>query len=104
MKLAHVFFGCDLRCGHLGLFLLLDEEEIELKENDFAVFFNTKRTMMKFLSGHRKLLLHYNNNGKPIDPRIIPEIPNFFDGENFSYTKTLEKTIKRVLERKGYKV
>jgi len=102
-KIAHIFFNCDLRRNHRGLKLMLETEKIEIKDEDFIVFINSSRTMFKILKG--KLLVHYANGNKVLEPQVIPEIPNHFMGAEFKYTQALKKVLLAKLKRrKGGKV
>lgn len=85
MAIARVFFDSDMRFGITGLTEAAKKQGVKaetLKETDFLLFMNKKKTSLKIIWGQRYLL----NLRKPLDEgkitmEEIMNIPNYFKGK-----------------------
>lgn len=102
-KLLHFFLDVDMRCNHNGLLEILKQKKIKITENDFVVFVNRHKKMLKMLCKGKQALLHYRSDS-PIDLGVIRFLPQFCDGKEINIDGALKKHLTEVFERKGYKV
>ncbi len=100
MKLAHFFLDVDMRCGHDGLMEIVRKKKIQIKEDDFIVFMNTSRTIIKMFCGSEEAILHYKKEGRVIDPGIIKYMPKFCGGKQLNMDGALREHIQDVLKRR----
>lgn len=101
MKLAHTFFDVDMRCSHEGLKKIVDDEEIEIKSGDFIIFLNSRRTILKMFCGSLEVILMYKKGDQPIDPGVIPLLPQYVGGGKIEMNKAMHKYLTQRLARKG---
>lgn len=94
-KIVRVIFNADLRCSHTGLRVVADELDIqldELRNGEVVVFVNAKKNQLK-LFGPMNSIVHFKNkDDSKIDLRVLAQIPRFFNGKEFNYSKALKTT------------
>lgn len=101
-RIAHFFLDVDMRCGHEGLFDLVKKNKIKLVENDFIVFMNTARTIIKMFCQGKEVILHYKNDNRVLDPGIIPHLPKYCNGEKLNVDGAIKDHLSALMKRKGY--
>ncbi len=98
-KVAHIFTEVDMRCSHLGLVKLLEEEGIEVG-NNFVFFLNRPRTMVKIFCKSTQVLLHYRTMGhRRIDPAVLPYLPNYINGPEIKFNAASKKQLEDYFQR-----
>lgn len=99
-RLAHFILDVDMRCNHDGLVELLKKNRIKIKENDFVVFMNRSRTMIKMFCQGKEALLHYKKDGRVLDPGIIPYLPKYCGGGELHVEKAVRAHLLDLMERR----
>lgn len=103
-KLAHVFHDVDMRMGHTSLRALLKRHKITIHPEDFIVFINTTRTMVKAFAGSLDAIIHIKQGtgkvGKRIDLGMLKYLPQYCNGPALNVDSAVEKNIKDLMERR----
>ncbi len=99
-KLVHFFFDVDLRCNHRGLLEILKKKKIKITEDDFIVFMNHKRTMVKMLCKGKEALLHWRNENRILDPGVVRHLPKFCDGTSMDVDAAVESHLMEIMSRR----
>lgn len=102
--LAHFFLDCDMRCSHEGLLAMIKKKKITIKEGEFIVFMNRRRSMIKMFCGHKGALMHWRDGNKQVDPGIIRYLPKYCGGNELDVTGAVKEHLEKMLKKKGYKV
>lgn len=97
-KLMHFFLDMDLRCNHIGLLEFLKKKKIKIGPDDFIVFMNQKRTMIKMLCKGKECLLHYKKDGRIFDPGIIKYLPKYVDGTEMNIDGAIKEHLEKILD------
>ncbi len=90
----------DMRQNHKGLLEFLKKKKIKIKQGDYIVFMNGKRTMLKMLCNSEFAILHYKKDNRPIDPGVILYLPKFCNGTEFNVDAAREAHLRDMLARK----
>lgn len=98
-KVIHCFFDFDMRCNHNGILLFLKKKKIEITKDDFIVFMNTKRNMIKMICRGEKALLHYRSERRILDPGIIQFLPKYVGGGKLNIDAAVEENLIGMLAR-----
>lgn len=99
-KLAHFFLDVDLRCSHDGLSQIIKKNKIQIGKNDFVVFMNQKRTMIKMFCQGEDALLHYKKDGRTLDPGIIRFLPEHCGGKKLNVEGAIKDHLTHLMKRK----
>lgn len=104
-KIIQIFQDADLRCSHEGLALIADKEKVnikELKEGEYVVFFNTKRTMLKVAAAHNTIAHTKTEMGRFFDVSCIVNVVRAFHNTGkLDYSKALKEHLEKLLARKA---
>lgn len=99
-KVAHIFLNVDMRCSHLGLKQLVEKEKITVG-NNFVIFLNTARTMVKMFCKGTDVILHYKKEGRVIDPAVLKYLPTYCDGKEINMNKAIKAQLNDYFKRRG---
>lgn len=98
-KLMHFFSNFDMRNSHDGIMLFLKKKKIEVTEDDFIVFMNGRRTMIKMVCRDNKCLLHYKSRTS-IDPQLIKHLPKYVGGKTMGIDEAIKDNIEEMMKRR----
>ena len=94
-----------MRCNHPGILLFLKKKRIKISEDDFIVFMNSSRNMIKMLCKGEQAVLHYRAGTRILDPGIIAYLPKYVDGQimnvDGAIREDLEKRLARAQKRRN---
>jgi len=99
-KLAHFFLNVDMRCGHKGLHELVKKKKIRMTANDFIVFLNTQKNIIKMFCGDQHALMHYRKDRGTIDLGVIKYLPKYAGGGELRMNAALKEHLLEVLKKK----
>jgi hypothetical protein len=100
MKIAHIFMNVDMRNGHSGLKEFCKDKRVKITPDDFIVFVNSTRTMMKVFCKGSEAIMHLKKDGHKLDLGIIKYLPKYCDGPEIDIDKAIADNIKDVMKRK----
>lgn len=100
-KLMHFFLDFDMRCSHFGIVQFLKKKKIKITEDDFIVFMNTKRNMIKMLCKGKSTILHYRSETRIFDPGIIQYLPKYVDGDEMNIDAAVKEHLIAMMNRKN---
>lgn len=95
MKLARVFFDCDLRAGFEGLQKMMKENQIA--DAEMVLFMNRRLNSFKLLKDNT-YLVYYKNGNRRIPLESIQHLPLAFGGPEFDFSKAIDKSIREKLK------
>ena len=93
-RIIRCFLNADLRGQHLSLSSLARAHKIrtdQLEPGSFLVFVNKRRTILKLFASNNVIAYYKTNTQRPVDLRVISQIPLVFNGLTINYDKALEK-------------
>jgi hypothetical protein len=98
-KIIHCFFDFDMRCNHAGILAFLKKKKIQITEDDFIVFMNSKRNMIKMMCRGKDAILHYRQEGRILDPGIVAYLPHYVNGNKLNIEGAIQENLEGMLER-----
>lgn len=97
-NIAHIFTNVDMRGGHLALKIMLEKKKIEIN-NDYVIFLNRYRNIVKMFCKGTDVILHYKSMRK-IDPGVLAYLPNFCnEGRHIDFNNASKEHLKDVFKR-----
>lgn len=98
--LAHFFLDTDMRCSHIGFKKLLVKHKIKIKEGEFVVFMNSARTIVKMFCGGTDAILHVKNEGRVLDPGVIPYLPKYCGGKKLDLDGAVKEHLEELMKNR----
>lgn len=99
-KIAHLFLNVDMRMGHDGLKDLCRQKRVKITEEDFIVFVNSARTMIKCFCKGKEAIMHIKKEGKVLDLGIIKYLPRYCNGADLDIDSAIADNLRDVMKRK----
>lgn len=100
-KLLHFFLDADMRCNHNGLKEFLKKKKIAFSSEDYIVFMNKRRNMIKMFCKGNEVIMHYRADKRIIDPGVIRYLPKYCDGKEMDVEGAIAEHLKDMLRRRG---
>lgn len=101
-KVVGYFADADMRQGYDGLRLVAKKQHIDLDnlpKGHFVAFTNRAMNKIKICTQNDLVTYLRMPRGRKIDPRVIQHIPEYFDGQEFSYDRAIRAVIREKFPR-----
>jgi hypothetical protein len=99
-RLAHFFLDVDMRLSHQGLWDYIKKKRIKVEQDDFVVFMNRKRNMVKMFCGGKEAIFSYKKDDRALDPGIIPLLPKYCGGSAMDVDGAVKEHLLKLLNKR----
>jgi hypothetical protein len=100
LKIKYILTEQDLRRSQTGLKKVLNSEKIKLRNDEYAMFLNSKQTHFKLLSADNVVLISYRNGERRLAPGFIKNLHQYWDGKKINISKAKHDELVKSLNRR----